>query len=95
MRMPRRTAKRPSSSEGSSVQFQRGALMHTGRLDCREPSWLENIELGAKKAIKRENIDQKILTFDGFASPLRSSQAVSHTHSNALGRLGIVSSQRR
>jgi hypothetical protein len=26
---------------------------------CREPSWLENIELRAKKAIKRENIDQK------------------------------------
>jgi tRNA A37 threonylcarbamoyladenosine biosynthesis protein TsaE len=26
---------------------------------CREPSWLENIELGAKKAIKRENIDPK------------------------------------
>jgi hypothetical protein len=27
--------------------------------ECREPSWLENIELGAKKAIKRENIDPK------------------------------------
>jgi transposase len=26
---------------------------------CREPSWLEKIELGAKKAIKRENIDPK------------------------------------
>ena len=26
---------------------------------CREPSWLENIELYAKKAIKRENIDRK------------------------------------
>ena len=28
-------------------------------IGCREPSWLENIELGAKKAIKRENIDPK------------------------------------
>ena len=29
------------------------------RIDrCREPSWLENIELRAKKAIKRENIDR-------------------------------------
>ena len=27
--------------------------------ECREPSWLENIELRAKKAIKCENIDQK------------------------------------
>jgi hypothetical protein len=26
---------------------------------CREPSWPENIELGAKKAIKRENVDPK------------------------------------
>ena len=26
---------------------------------CREPSWLENIELHAKKAMKRENIDQE------------------------------------
>jgi hypothetical protein len=26
---------------------------------CRGPSWLENIELSAKKAIKRENIDPK------------------------------------
>jgi hypothetical protein len=26
---------------------------------CREPSWLENIELRVKKAIKCENIDQK------------------------------------
>jgi DNA invertase Pin-like site-specific DNA recombinase len=25
---------------------------------CREPSWLENIELCAKKAIKRENVGQ-------------------------------------
>ena len=32
---------------------------------CREPSWLENIELRAKKAIKYENIDQDILIFDG------------------------------
>ena len=28
-------------------------------LGCWEPSWLENIELHAKKAIKRENIDQE------------------------------------
>jgi hypothetical protein len=26
---------------------------------CREPSWLENIELRAKEAIKYENIDQE------------------------------------
>jgi hypothetical protein len=25
---------------------------------CQEPSWLENIELCAKKAIKRENVGQ-------------------------------------
>ena len=28
-------------------------------LECWEPSWLENIELHAKKAMKRENIDQE------------------------------------
>ena len=37
--------------------------MRSGRLLrlplCREPSWLENIELGANKAINRENIDPK------------------------------------
>ena len=30
-----------------------------GLCGCREPSWLENIELRVKKAIKCENIDQK------------------------------------
>lgn len=29
------------------------------RTACWEPSWLENIELHAKKAMKRENIDQE------------------------------------
>jgi hypothetical protein len=35
------------------------ALRAIVKAQCREPSWLENIELGAKKAIKRENIDPK------------------------------------
>jgi hypothetical protein len=63
---------------------------------CQEPSWLENIELGAKKAIKRENIDPKIFSrLMALLRRLRSSQAVSHTHLDALGSSRIVSSQRR
>jgi chromosome partitioning protein len=34
-------------------------LSTTGEGPCWEPSWLENIELRAKKAMKRENIDQE------------------------------------
>jgi len=40
-------------------------MTHDG---CRDPFWLENIEICAKKAIEFENIDQYILTFDGFPS---------------------------
>ena len=39
-----------------------GGVYRRTRFDasgCREPSWLENIELRIKKAIKCENIDQK------------------------------------
>ena len=39
------------------VKANQGAAGVDGQ--CREPSWLENIELGAKKAIKRENSDPK------------------------------------
>ena len=58
------------------------------RTVCREPSWLENIELGPSKVIKRENIDPKIFSrLMALLRRLRSSQAVSHTHLNALGAL--------
>jgi hypothetical protein len=33
--------------------------MDIRKRQCWEPSWLENIELRAKKAMKRENIDQE------------------------------------
>src|SRR5208282_2361035 len=32
-------------------------VAHVRLCHCREPSWLENIELRVKKAIKRENMD--------------------------------------
>ncbi|MBG0792241.1 transposase [Methylocystis sp. H62] len=35
---------------------------------CQDPSWLENIRYRIKKAVKRENIDLHILTFNGFPS---------------------------
>jgi hypothetical protein len=37
---------------------------------CREPSWLENIELRAKKPSNVRISTKDILTFDGLASPL-------------------------
>jgi hypothetical protein len=40
-------------------QCESSPIVISRRAGCREPSWLENIELRVKKAIKCENIDQK------------------------------------
>ena len=67
----RRRAKRGYWTAGSAKRRDVGSRSTGPRRwsGCWEPSWLENIELRAKKAMKRENIDRNILTFDGFASP--------------------------
>jgi hypothetical protein len=38
--------------------FEAAFFAGAGLALCQEPSWLENIELCAKKAIKRENVGQ-------------------------------------
>src|SRR5271170_5214220 len=49
---------RPVEAPGLLVQRQNPGGPE-GKTLCREPSWLENIELRVKKAIKCENIGQK------------------------------------
>ncbi|MGA8169390.1 MAG: hypothetical protein WB816_00915 [Methylocystis sp.] len=67
---------------------------------CREPSWLENMEFRAEKAIECENITKIILTFDGIllplelqAGPLRRSVRKPVTDRRIYKKVGATNSQ--